>query len=322
MRNCGTTSDLRALTVGRYDHFGPPDPDGAAASAAIGIAQVFDYDAAFVRNLGWVSSTEQRALREKHVAIAGLGGVGGVHLLTLARLGVGRFTLADPDWFELGNFNRQAGATLLTLGRRKIDVLAEMAREINPELELRLFPEDVGSENLASFLSDVDVYLDGLDFFAFDAREAVFAACASAGIPAVTAAPIGMGVALLNFLPGRMTFEQYFRVAGLPESEKALRFLLGLTPAMLHRGYLVDPSRVNLRERRGPSTIMACQLCAGVAATEVLKILLKRGQTMAAPWGLHFDAYRNRMARTWRPWGNANPVQRLMISLARRKYRA
>lgn len=282
----------------------------------------FDYDGAFVRNLGWVTESEQRALREKHVAIAGLGGVGGVHLLTLARLGIGRFTLADPDWFELGNFNRQAGATLRALGERKIDVLATMARDINPQLELRLFPDGVGSANLASFLSGVDLYLDGLDFFAFDAREAVFAACASASIPAVTAAPIGMGVALLNFLPGRMTFEQYFRVAGLPESDKALRFLLGLTPAMLHRSYLVDPSRVNLKERRGPSTIMACQLCAGLAATEVLKILLKRGHVLAAPWGLHFDAYTNRMARTWRPWGNANPIQRLMISLARRKYRA
>jgi hypothetical protein len=91
---------------------------------------------------------------------------------------------------------------------------------------------------------------------------------------------------------------------------------------MLHRGYLVDPSRVNLRAQRGPSTIMACQFCAGLAATEVLKIVLGRGPLLAAPRGLHFDAYRNRMVRTWRPWGNANPLQRLMMALARRHYRA
>jgi hypothetical protein len=67
---------------------------------------------------------------------------------------------------------------------------------------------------------------------------------------------------------------------------------------------------------------MACQLCAGLAATEVLKILLRRGPVLAAPWGLHFDAYTNRMKKTWRPGGNANPIQRLLIALARRMYRA
>jgi molybdopterin/thiamine biosynthesis adenylyltransferase len=208
------------------------------------------------------------------------------------------------------------------VGRAKIEVLAEMAREVNPEIELREIRDGVTDANLGEFLNDVDLYLDGLDFFAFEAREAVFGACEQAGIPAVTAAPIGMGVALLNFLPGRMTFEEYFRVAGLSEPEKAIRFLVGLTPAMLHRGYLVDASRVSLRERRGPSTVMACQLCAGLAATEVLKILLGRGPVLAAPRGLHFDAYTNRMVRTWRPWGNAHPLQRLLIAVGRRQYRA
>jgi molybdopterin-synthase adenylyltransferase len=64
---------------------------------------------------------------------------------------------------------------------------------------------------------------------------------------------------------------------------------------------------------------MACQLCAGVAATEVLKILLGRGPVRAAPKGYHFDAYRNKLALTWRPGGNRNPLQRLLIALAKRK---
>ncbi len=97
-----------------------------------------------------------------------------------------------------------------------------------------------------------------------------------------------------------------------PEAEKPLRFLLGLAPARLQMGYLVDPSTVDLANRKGPSTIMACQLCAGVAATEALKILLGRGSVRAAPRGYHFDAYRNRLALTWRPGGNRNPLQRLV----------
>lgn len=281
----------------------------------------FDYSAAFSRNLGWLTEAEQERLRDKRVAIAGLGGVGGAHLLTLARLGIGKFSIADFDTFDIANFNRQAGASMSAIGRPKIDVLAEMALEINPRLDIRRLSDGVTAQNIAAFLSDVDCYVDGLDFFAFEAREMTFSACEERNIPAVTAAPIGMGVALLNFLPGYMSFERYFRVKGHSDGEKAVRFLVGLTPAMLHRGYLVDRSRVELAAKHGPSTVMACQLCAGVAATEVLKILLGRGRVLSAPWGLHFDAYTNRLRKTWRPGGNANPIQQLLIKLVRRMYR-
>ncbi len=279
----------------------------------------FHYDEAFSRNLGWVTEAEQRFLRTRCVAIAGLGGVGGSHLLTLTRLGIGRFHIADLDTFELVNFNRQAGASLSHLGRPKVEVLEELARDIDPQLEIRVFPQGVTRGNLGSFLEGVDLYLDGLDFFALDIRRAVFAACAEKGIPAVTAAPLGMGVALLNFLPGGMTFEDYFRLEGRPETEQYLRFLVGLSPAMLQAGYLVDPSRVDLSAGKGPSTPMACDLCAGVAATQVLKILLKRGEVITVPRGLHFDAYRNRMRVTWRPGGNRNPLQQLGLAIARRR---
>jgi sulfur-carrier protein adenylyltransferase/sulfurtransferase len=283
------------------------------------MANAFTYSEAFSRNLGWLTQSEQELLRTKRVAIAGVGGVGGAHLLTLTRLGIGSFHIADFDSFDVVNFNRQVGATVSSLNRPKVDVMAEMARDINPELNIKLFPRGVTGDNLSEFFANVDIYVDGLDFFSFNAREMVFDACARLSIPAVTVAPLGMGAALLNFLPGGMTFEEYFRLKDHPEQEKALRFLLGLSPAMLQRSYLADPSTVNLAAHRGPSTGMACQLCAGIAATEALKILLKRGKTYGAPHGIHFDAYRNKLARTWRPGGNRNPVQRLIIRIARRQ---
>ncbi|MBV5310285.1 ThiF family adenylyltransferase [Chromatium okenii] len=279
----------------------------------------FDYDLAFSRNIGWVTETEQAFLRTRRIAIAGMGGVGGSHLLTLTRLGVGKFNIADFDVFELANFNRQAGASLRHVGQPKVDVMAEMALDINPELEIRRFSTGVTAENLNDFLEGVDLYVDSLDFFAVEARRQVFAGCAQRGIPAITAAPLGMGSALLNFLPGRMSFEEYFCLEGQPEAEQLLRFLLGLSPAMLQMNYLVDATRVDLPNHRGPSTPMACELCAGIAATQALKILLKRGKVFAAPWGLHFDAYRNKLAVTWRPGGNKNPLQWLGLWIARRQ---
>lgn len=279
----------------------------------------FDYNQAFSRNVGWVTEDEQRQLAGKRIAIAGLGGVGGSHLITLSRLGIGAFCLADLDHFELANFNRQAGAGVRHLGQEKLEVMSNLALDINPELDLRGFPIGVQESNVDEFLEGVDLYVDALDFFAVDARRAVFAACAEKGIPAITAAPIGMGVAFLAFLPGQMTFEEYFRLEGQSAEEQAIRFLLGLSPAMLQMSYLADPTRVNFSEGKGPSTSMACELCAGMAGTQALKILLGRGSVPCAPRGLHFDAYRNKFVKTWRPGGNANFLQQLALKVARKK---
>lgn len=296
--------------------FSVADRDAAAPPAA------YSYEKAFSRNIGWLAGHEQEVLRHKRVAIAGLGGVGGVHLLALARLGVSNFNIADFDTFDLANFNRQAGAAVSTLGQPKLKVMAALAADINPEIRFGLFDQGVQASNVDAFLADCDVYVDGLDFFAFEARRLVFAACARLKLPAVTVAPIGMSAALLNFLPGGMTFEDYFDWGDHGDEEKALRFALGLAPAGLHRGYLVDESAVDMVRRRTPSTGMACQLCAGMAATEVLKMLLGRGRVKGAPHGLQFDAYTGRMARTFRPGGNRHPLQRLAMAVGRRQLAA
>jgi len=279
----------------------------------------FDYATAFDRNIGWLTEAEQESLRHKRIAIAGMGGVGGYYLTTLARLGVGKFHISDLDHFELANFNRQAGAFMSTIGQPKVDVLADMARDINPDCEMELFPKGVNAENLDRFFKGVDLYLDGLDAFAFGAREMVFAYCAAHKIPAITVAPLGMSAALMNFMPGGMTFEEYFQLAGHSALEKSVRFLVGFAPSLLHRRYLVDPTRVNLEECRGPSTGLACQLCTGIAAGEALKILLGRGKVWAAPHAIQFDAFRNRLAHTWRPGGNRHPLNRLAIAFAKHR---
>jgi molybdopterin/thiamine biosynthesis adenylyltransferase len=195
-----------------------------------------------------------------------------------------------------------------------------MARAINPELVLDVFDSGVSEQNVDAFLEGADLYVDGLDFFAFSARKAVFATCARNRIPAVTAAPLGMGSAVLTFMPGGMTFEQYFCWDGCTEDEMALRFVVGLSPTMLQRRYLADPTAVDFRNRKVPSTAIGCEICAGMAATEILKILLDRGSVLCAPHGIHFDAYRNKLVRTWRPGGNRNPLQRLVLAVATRQF--
>ncbi len=279
---------------------------------------MYDYDKAVSRNIGWVTEQEQALLRNKRVAIAGMGGVGGRHAMTLARLGVGRFCLSDFDDFEVHNFNRQDGAYISTVGRSKLEVMTERVRDVNPEADIREYPEGVNASNVDQFLDGVDIYVDGLDFFAMDARRLVFGKCEEKGIPVVTAAPLGMGCAFLAFLPGKMSFEDYFCFEGLSEKDQLIRFLIGLAPTMWQRHYLVDRSSADFDAKKGPSMPMAVDLCAGIAGINVLKILLGRGDVICAPRGLHVDGYLNRYKITYRWLGNKNPLQLVSFMIAKK----
>ena len=281
----------------------------------------FSYEAAFDRNLGWFTENEQQALRSKKIAIAGMGGVGGIHLLTLVRLGFANFHIADFDTFELANFNRQVGATMSSLGESKTSVLARMARDINPQASLVEFASGISDDNIREFLAGVDIFIDGFDFFALDIRRKTFRLCRELGIPAVTAAPIGMGVVFLAFTPDAMSLEDYFRFENRSELRQYINFLLGLTPKPMHRAYLVDPTRVDLANKKAPSTIIGVQLCASFTAAQVVKMLLKRGVVRPTPYLYHFDAYLNRF-RTFRSPGNNGFLQRFKGDAVERSIRA
>ena len=271
----------------------------------------WDYARAFCRNLGIVNEAEQQRLRHSRVAIVGMGGVGGVHLMTLARLGVERFTISDLDTFELANFNRQYGARLDTLGQPKVEVMAAEVQRINPDIQLRVLPQGVTERSIAQFLDGVDLLVDGIDYFAIDMRRKLYRAAAERGIPAVMAGPVGCSTAWLVFTRDGMPFDRYFDLRdGQTDLEQLAAFSVGLAPVALHFPY-VDLSRVNIAEQYGPSVGFACELCAGVAGAEAIKLLLDRGGVRPAPHYAQFDAYRGKFRRG-RLWGgNRHPLQRL-----------
>jgi hypothetical protein len=280
----------------------------------------FSYAEAFDRNLGWFTDSEQKSLQGKTIAIAGMGGVGGVHLLTLVRLGVAKFRIADLDCFEVANFNRQVGAMMSTLDQPKVSVLAAMAKDINPEVEIVEFSAGVTGQNIDDFLKGADLFIDGFDFFVLDIRRKTFARCRELGIPAITAAPVGMGVAFLVFTRDGMAFEDYFRFEGKSELRQYINFLMGLAPSGMHRSYLVDPSRLDIARRKAPSTMIGVQLCASFTAAQAVKFLLNRGEVRPAPYHYHFDAYMNKFL-AGRQRGNNGLLQRLKGDAAERMLR-
>jgi molybdopterin/thiamine biosynthesis adenylyltransferase len=275
------------------------------------MATSWSYEEAFSRNLGLISPEEQETLRNSRVAIAGMGGIGGIDLVTLARLGIGRFTIADPDTFEISNTNRQYGAMSSTLGRPKAEVLAEVVRDINPEIDLRVIPEPIDCNNAAEFLRDADLFIDAIDFFNVDARRMLFRAAAAQKVFAITAGPVGFSGIWIVFDPAGMTFDRYFDLSDdLDPLEKIVAFGVGVAPQATQHSYM-DLAALDPASRAGPSSSLACHIAGGAAACEAVKILLGRGRVKCAPCYHQFDPFLGRFAEGRLRGGNRHPWQRI-----------
>jgi len=268
------------------------------------------YKTAFARNLGLISAEEQKRLEGSKAAIAGMGGVGGIHLITLARIGVGKFAIADPDIYELANINRQHGAHAGTFGQNKAEAMRDIVKAINPFAEVEVF-KSLDETNSDEFLKGADVFLDGIDFFSIDIRRHIFSRAMSSGIPAITSAPLGYSSTLHVFTKSSMTFDQYFDMHDtMTYMDSLISFAVGLAPKATHLKYM-KLNFVSLQERTGPSLAIACNLCSAIAATEAVKVMLGKSTVKGAPFYFQFDPFRQVYKKGYMPGGNRNPIQRL-----------
>lgn len=112
----------------------------------------------FERN---VPGTTER-LRGATVGIAGCGGLGSNAAVALARAGVGRLILADPDRVELSNLNRQHYFQS-DIGRAKVEALAGHLRAINPDIELVLHELELTPENAPGIFGEADLLIEAFD---------------------------------------------------------------------------------------------------------------------------------------------------------------
>ncbi|MBW3522216.1 ThiF family adenylyltransferase [Chryseobacterium sp. NKUCC03_KSP] len=104
-------------------------------------------------------------LNKAAVLVVGLGGVGSFAAEFLARAGVGRMTIVDGDTVDITNINRQLPALHSTVGKHKVDVVAERLMDINPNLELVKVNEFLNPERMAEILDggNFDYILDCID---------------------------------------------------------------------------------------------------------------------------------------------------------------
>lgn len=254
----------------------------------------------FNRMSGITGVAGQSALRDARIGIGGMGGTGGAYALMLARMGVGALSIADRDVFETANTSRQAGAFEDTMGRAKVDVMAEMVQRVNPGCEVSTFPDGVDIDAAGAFVNGCSVVVDAIDLFAMPVKRAMHAAAREHGIPSVAGAcPIGWGAALTVLSPQTPTFEDVF---GLPPHDQPVELDVAcivetLAPATMHQAY---GGEYLTRDRNGDlkaqAVAPAIELCAALVGAEIYAILTGCRQPTFAPNVLHVDLLNRGLA--------------------------
>ncbi|NLI21613.1 MAG: tRNA threonylcarbamoyladenosine dehydratase [Clostridiales bacterium] len=148
-------------------------------------------------------------LRDAHVMLFGLGGVGSYTAEALARVGIGRLTLVDADVVVESNINRQLCALTSTLGQSKARVTRERLLDINPSARITAIEAFHLPDAPVSIPADVDVVVDAIDTVAAKIDLAV--TCAAGNLPIISC--MGMGN---RYDPTRIRIGDLFETAGCP----------------------------------------------------------------------------------------------------------
>lgn len=185
----------------------------------------------YQRSLGTVGVSGQVALLKSRAAVIGAGGLGGLVIELLARMGVGRLVVADGDVFSESNLNRQLLATEKNLGKNKAAEGAERVARLNSSVEVQVEPVMATSENLPAILDGCGVAFDCLDNL--PSRRLLAKACRDLGIPLVHGAIAQYMGQVLTIFPEDPGFDVVYPY---PEMERGIETVLGnpaATPAMI-----------------------------------------------------------------------------------------
>ena len=130
-------------------------------------------------------------LRNKHILIAGVGGVGSYVAEAIVRAGVGNVTFVDHDLVNESNINRQLVALHSTIGKSKVEVMKQRALDINPEVNITAIKDFVNPENIDALLNaqSYDFVIDCID--SISSKVALVVACQQQSIPVISSMGAG-----------------------------------------------------------------------------------------------------------------------------------
>lgn len=220
-------------------------------------------------------------LKKAHVAVFGIGGVGGHVVEALARSGVGSFDLIDNDTVALTNINRQIIATLDTVGQPKVEVMRQRILSINPEAEITLHQCFFLPENKDEFdFSKYDYVVDAVDTVA--AKIAIVLAAKEADVPVISSMGAGNKVNPAMFEVADIyktsidPLARVMRQAMKKHHIKKLKVVYSKELPLLEVDELKEECHAEAPKRRAlPGSNAFCPSVAGlIIASEVIKDLV------------------------------------------------
>ena len=166
----------------------------------------------FARGSAFSSLERQQMLMSATVLIAGCGGEGGPVAINLARLGVGKFILADPGNIHAGDINRYPHATISTIGKNKSEVIAAIIKDVDPEIEVEVISDGITPENVEQLIKKADVIQDGIDIYKPALSELLHQTARRHNKPVAMSIAIGRGGVATVFNPNsKYHFEQFIK---------------------------------------------------------------------------------------------------------------
>lgn len=243
------------------------------------------YAERFGRTVGIMTAAQMERVRSAAVGVAGLG-MGGSSFVNLVRLGIERFHVADPDVYERTNINRQRAARESTLQRRKDDCLVSEARDINPSVDVEVFPAGVQADNVDAFLRGLDLVVDTIDVYAMDCKLLLLERARAQGIPVLSCATLGHGAVVMAFDASTPSFGELSGITAESSRGEALeRFVTLMMPEV--PDYMLEQAQ-RAMEGRGhiPFVVTGVEFAAAIVGVQVINHLLGVGARPMAPSGI------------------------------------
>lgn len=182
----------------------------------------------YLRNRQTLQCSDQIRLLQSRIAVIGLGGLGGLVVETLARVGIGHLTLMDGDVFEEHNLNRQLLSTHRHIGKSKAATAAIRVNEINAAVELSIHNAFLTAENAVKVIDGCDAVVDCLDNIS--TRFELEKAARQLGIPMVSAAIGGIAGHVTTIFPEDPGLSLVYGLQDVPRKDKGVEITLGCLP--------------------------------------------------------------------------------------------
>ncbi|MFA6119342.1 MAG: ThiF family adenylyltransferase [Parachlamydiales bacterium] len=168
-----------------------------------------DYFEMYTRNIGIFTKDEQNKLKNATVFFAGVGGVGGIQAVTLARMGLKEIIIMDPGVFDEADMNRQYGAATSSLGKNKAFVMGNILKDIAPFTKITVFEKTLPEKELNKWIGISDLVVDAIDLSDFKYKY-MFARIAREHGKYNLSCPIPyLSAILMIFDPDGMKFEEF-----------------------------------------------------------------------------------------------------------------